>query len=491
MTPLLNNYSPKNAPSEHLPKMVDEFMYLDAHLTKLTNKKEVERFKYYVKKRINFYLNLLKLRKDKDTLNEYAMMLIKKISKKLDSQLTKVYRYIRRGGTENAEKYIKRSKVSPNTITPNTTVFSNNNFNSPPLPPPLTSLKERTMIHLKRYLAKIPPKNIEELSAFKDLFKDRMKAEKLENLEKNVRNIKNTISLRMPDYMSPSNYITRERAQNEAKRHLEIVERKRRENVAGRKIGSELKLFSQKKKEKDQLKKAKQKLEGYLIENRLAKEAHSASAKRKKESANRRKASVDRKKAAVRLQSMRRMRLGRQARQARKREIIENRMVQKAFENDKYSNALQKSLERRKAAIRKGQEKQKEREILQKQANINRSETEFGNFLQGKKMSQEARQRAAAMAIESAWKQGPDRADRLAVKTQTMARSPRVSTRKPSSEPHIVYVRPKGQYVNVPSFNVNDQRGKNKKRMIVVRSDPKEESYMNMLKRLSGDLFGY
>ena len=38
-TPLLINHM--NSPSKHLPKMVDEFLYLDAHLTKLTKREEM------------------------------------------------------------------------------------------------------------------------------------------------------------------------------------------------------------------------------------------------------------------------------------------------------------------------------------------------------------------------------------------------------------------------------------------------------------------
>ena len=119
-------------------------------------------------------------------------------------------------------------------------------------------------------------------------------------------------------------------------------------------------------------------------------------------------------------------------------------------------------------------------------------------------MTPEARKRAFEMAIEAAWKQGPnlpDRASEMAIKTElnegpnrpgrpavehvTMSRSPRTS----SSKPQIVYVRPNGQYMNAPGFTGSPIG--NKKRMVVVRSDPKEGTYLNYLKRLSGDLFGY
>ena len=227
---LLNNYIP--APSKHLKQMVNEFQYyLKTHLEKLKKKEEVERFKYYVKKRINLYLKLLKSREDKNTLSHYAMLLVNEIAKKLDSELTKIYRYIRRGRNENAEKYIQRSKVSRNTSP---------NLNDNPITP---SLKEITMRHLKSYLAKIPPKNNQELLAFKDLFKHRMKEEDLETLVRNVNNIENIISYRIPNYMS----LTKKRG----KKTFTKVQKN-----AGRKIGSASKKFLDKKREKARLEEA-------------------------------------------------------------------------------------------------------------------------------------------------------------------------------------------------------------------------------------------
>ena len=458
-------------------------MYLDAHLKKLKKREEVERFKYYVKKRIYFYLNLL-TGNDKSALNEYSMMLIKKIAKKLNSTLTKIYRYIRRQKTENVEKYFERSKPPSKNIR-----SANYNFlNSPPSP------KEMTMIHLKRYLARIPPKNIQEILAFKDLFQDRMKAEQLEKLKKNVKNINNTIAFRT-GYMAPSIY---QRGINEAERHLKTV--------AGRKVGLELKKFSE-KKEKVRQEKLRQSREGRIVRARLEAEAKEESATRKRKSANRQKAIADRRRAAVRLQSMGRMRLGikeRQARtkerQERTRDIIENEMVKKAKNNNKYTTKIHRSLERRKKAAEIGLQKQKEREMIKEQEDERRNQTRYENFVKGKPMSLKDRQRAietgwkqgpnltdraAEMAIETELKQGPNRPGRPAVEHVTMSRSPR----KSSSKPQIVYVRPNEQYVNVPGF-AGSPIG-NKKRMIVVRSDPKEETYLNYLKRLSEDLFGY
>ena len=488
-TPLLSSFSPINASSEHLPKMVKEFVYLDTHLKKLKKREEVERFKYYVKKRIYFYLNLL-TRSDKSDLNKYSMILIKKIAKKLNSTLTKIYGYIRRQRTETVEKYFERSKF------PSKNIRSANFLNNPSSP------KEMTVIHLKRYLARIPPKNIQEILAFKDLFQDRMKAEQLETLKKNVKNINNTIADRT-GYMAPSMY---QRGINEAERHLRTV--------AGRKIGLELKKKSE-KKEKVRQEKLRQSREGRKVKARLEAEAREESAtrkrnsaNRKRKSANRRKAIADRRrvtlKAAVRLQSMGRMRLGRKERQARTRDIIEKEMVKKAKNNNKYTTNIHGSLERRKKAVEKGLQKQKEREMIKKQEDERRNQTLYENLMKGKPMSPKARQRAVEIAIEAVWKQGPnlpDRASEMAIETElkqgpnrpsrpvvehvTMPRSPR----KPSSKPQIVYVRPNGQYVNAPGFTGSPIG--NKKRMVVVRSDPKEDTYLNYLKRLSGDLFGY
>lgn len=444
-------------------------MYLDAHLKKLKKREEVERFKYYVKKRIYFYLNLL-TRNDKSALNEYSMMLIKKIAKKLNSTLTKIYRYIRRQKTENVEKYFERSKPPSKNIR-----SANYNFlNSPPSP------KEMTMIHLKRYLARIPPKNIQEILAFKDLFQDRMKAEQLENLKKNVKNINNTIAFRT-GYMAPSIY---QRGINEAERHLKTV--------AGRKVGLELKKFSE-KTEKVRQEKLRQSREGSKVRARLGAEAKEESATRKRKSANRQKAIADRKRAtleaAVRLQSMGRMRLGikeRQTRtkkrQERTRDIIEEEMVKKAQNNNTYTTMIYRSLERRKKAAEIGLQKEGEREMREKQGDARVNQTRYENFMTGKPMSLKDRQRA----IETGWKQGPNRPGRPAVEHVTMSRTPRDEF---SSKPQIVYVRPNGQYVNVPGFTGSPIG--NKMRMIVVRSDPKEETYLNYLKRLSGDLFGY
>jgi len=313
-------------------------------------------------------------------------------------------------------------------------------------------------------------------------------------LKKNVKNINNTIAFRT-GYMAPSIY---QRGINEAERHLKTV--------AGRKVGLELKKFSE-KKEKVRQEKLRQSREGRIVRARLEAEAKEESATRKRKSANRQKAIADRRRAAVRLQSMGRMRLGikeRQARtkerQERTRDIIENEMVKKAKNNNKYTTKIHRSLERRKKAAEIGLQKQKEREMIKEQEDERRNQTRYENFVKGKPMSLKDRQRAietgwkqgpnltdraAEMAIETELKQGPNRPGRPAVEHVTMSRSPR----KSSSKPQIVYVRPNEQYVNVPGF-AGSPIG-NKKRMIVVRSDPKEETYLNYLKRLSEDLFGY
>jgi hypothetical protein len=405
------------------------------------------------------------------------MILLKKIAKKLNSTLTKIYGYIRRQRTETVEKYFERSKPPSKNIR-----SAKDILNSPP------SLKEMTMIHLKRYLARIPPKNIQEILAFKDLFQDRMKAEQLENLKKNVKNINNTIAFRT-GYMAPSMY---QRGINEAERHLRTV--------AGRKIGLELKKFSEKKekvKEKVRKEKLRQSREGRKVKARLEAEAREESATRKRKSANRRKAIVDRRRAtlnaAVRLQSMGRMRLAkkeRQARteerQARTRDIIEKKMVNKAKNDNKYTTNIHRSLERKKGAVEKGLQRQKEREMIKKQEDERRNQTVYENLMKGNPMSPKARQRAVEMAMEDAFKQGPNRPGRPAVDTQTMLRSPPRSPRKPSSNPRIVYVRSNGLPVdvNTPGFT-GSPIGNNKEKMIVVRPSP-EESYLNYLKRLSG-----
>lgn len=501
-----NNYSPVNAPSEHLPKMVDEFMYLDAHLTKLTKREEVERFKYYVKKRIYFYLSLLKSRKDKDTLNEYSMILINKIAKKLDSKFTKVYKYIRRQRAENVGKYFERSKPpSKNNRSAYKAPSNNTNYNFlNSLPPPSRIPKERTMIHLKRYLARIPHGNIQELLAFKDLFQDRMKAEQLENLKKNVKNIKNTIAIRIPGYMSPSVYT---RGVKEAKRHFEQVEKKQLEKDAARKIKRIIKkhlVTKTKEKEEKEIKqqeKLRQSRERRRVIAELEQEAKKESAIRQKESANRRKASAERR-AAVLVQSMHRMKSAKKLAQKevkRRKNELQRRQKQKR-QNDIHK-AAEEEKQKREQAIRNRKEKERGRQEIQQQIKIIRNQTLLENFMKGKQISPKDRQRAAEMAIEAAFKQGPNRPPnrspnrpgRLAVDIQTMARSPPISPRKVSSDINYKYVQPNTLFVNFPSFygSARDNNKKtNKKTMIVVRSDPTQETLFEKLKRLSGDLFG-
>jgi hypothetical protein len=267
------------------------------------------------------------------------------------------------------------------------------------------------------------------------------------------------------------------------------------------------------------------------VRARLETEAKEESATRKRKSANRQKEIADRGRAtvgaAVRLQSMGRMRLGikeRQTRtkerQERTRDIIEKEMVEKAEKNNKYTTKIHISLERRKKAAEIGLQKQKEREMIKEQEDKRRNQTRYENFLKEKPMSLKDRQRAVEMAMEAAWKQGPnlpDRAAEMAIETElkqgpnrpgrrgggedgrpstrfefepavehvTMSRPPRKSSSK--RKPQIVYVRPNAVYVRPKAGSPIG----NKKRMVVVRSDPKEETYLNYLKRRSGDLFGY
>ena len=468
--------------------MEDEFLYLDAHLTKLTKRDEVERFKYYVKKRIYFYLDLLSKR-DKDALNEYSMMLIKKIAKKLNSKLTKIYRYFRRR-YETVEKYFEISKPPSKNIRSPYKASNNSDLsflNDSPLPLPP---QERTMIHLKRYLAMIPPKNIQELLAFKDLLQDRMKAQELdrmkaqelERFKKNVKNIKNTIAIRVPGYMSPSNYT---RGMKETERHLRTVARKDMVKELKGKF-SDMKKAEREKVRQAELEKEKVRLrqnrEAKIVMKRLEAEAMEESATRKRESANRKKANADRKYKQA-LQSMSRMRLDIREREARKRKI---KMAKRAQRKEAINKAVQEEQEKREKAIEKGFQKQKEREMIKKQEDERRNQTIYENLMKGKQMSSKDRQRAVEMAVEAAFKQGPNRRGRPAVDTQTMSRSPPRSARKPSSNPRIVYVRSNGRPlgVNTPGFT-GSPIGNNKERMVVVRPSP-EESYLNYLKRLSG-----
>ena len=138
---------------------------------------------------------------------------------------------------------------------------------------------------------------------------------------------------------------------------------------------------------------------------------------------------------------------------------------------------IYRSLERRKKAAEIGLQKEGERVMREKRGDAGVNKTRYTNFMEGKPMSLKDRQRA----IETGWKQGPNRPGRPAVEHVTMLRTSR-------GKPQAVYVRPNGQYVNVSGFTGSPIG--NKKGMIVVRSDP-EETYLNYLKRLSGDLFGY
>ena len=193
-------------------KMQDEFSYLDVHLKKLTKKSEIERFKYYVKKRISLYSRLLKQESNRAPFSKSAMSFVKKISKRLDSPLTKMTKLFRKSD-ENITKYLQRSHVSRNFDKNSKGVFEEE-----------SALKKRTLIHLKRYLAKIPPTNMKELVAFKELFEDRAKADKLQNGNQNVENIKNTLEFRINKRSQfTTSFQMKKMAKNEAKRHYKVV----------------------------------------------------------------------------------------------------------------------------------------------------------------------------------------------------------------------------------------------------------------------------
>ena len=460
--------------TKHVEKMKQEFLYLDAYLRKLSKKSAVERFKYYAKKRINFYFRLLTSKSDRVNFGKSALSLINKIAKRLDSTVTKITKLFQKSDTD-IEKYLQRSHVSRNYDKNNKGVLLKDHENI--FLKDESSLKKRTLIHLKRYLAKIPPTNIEEFKAFKNLFENRAEADKIQNSNQNVKNIKNTLAFRINKKSSYTNNIQerkrqqeasfenklKKKAQNEANRHLRIV--------AGHKLKP--KLFSTAKKLKAKKEEeAKQRLERFYREEMLKRTAMEENEETERILTRRRDA------ASLRLQSMGRMRSAKhrtnkiRSRKREKRKSIEERLTSQA----EYENRVQRSIERRREAQRRGHERQ----VIRNRNARQRSQAEDkvrDNLYEGRMTNNpEVRQKVMAQEVAKALAASPQRLPR--VRQQAMKRSPPAS-----ATASVIFVTPhsNGRIVTTPGFNANQRNNK----MIVVRAE--DETWGNTLKRARND----
>ena len=502
-TPLLsknknsfNLYLQSGDEGKHVEKMKREFSYLDAHLKKLSQKSEVERFKYYAKKRISFYYRLLKSHSARSNFSKSAMSLINKIAKRLDSTVTKITKLFQKSDTD-IKKYLQRSHVSRNYDKNSKGVRLPKDHENKFLIDE-SSLKKRTLIHLKRYLAKIPPTNIEEFKAFKNLFKNRAEADMFENNNQNVQNIKNTLAFRInkkSSYTANSrktvetqflkrmhmdaidakkidaqNEWLKTRAKNEANRHLRIV-------AAGNKLKPKLVSTAQKiAARKKELEEAGQRLEEHYrktLLKRVAKEAKEKVQRNRKQRASLRWESMV-KKGLTKHRTNKIRSLQRQERQE-----IEERLKQLA----NHENQVTRSIERRREAQRIGLEKQKKREETEMQ----RAQKEKENVRQ-KWLADETTKNTNPEVLKKVMAEEVAKA--LAGSSQ---RPPSVKQHKmqwdaPSSATaSIIFVSPRsnGRHVNTPGFNA--KRITNNKRQIVVR--PEEETWANTFKMLRNDAY--
>lgn len=464
--------------AKHIEKMKQEFSYLDGHLKKLSNKDQVKRFKYYAKKRISFYYRLLKSDSARSIFSKSALSLINKISKRLDSTVTKITKIFQKSDTD-IEKYLQRSQVSRNYDNNSKGVRIPNDHENRFLIDE-SSLKKRTLIHLKRYLAKIPPTNIEEFKAFKNLFENRAEAYIFEINNQNVKNIKNTLSFRINKKSSYGNNIQQRKMklENKLKKNGENEFNRHLRTVAGHKLNPKLVSTSRKivaKKQQRLKEEAKQRLERGYLEKQLRETAEEENAETERILTQRRGA------AALRLQSMGRMRSAKhttnkiRSRQQKKRKEIEERLRQKAS----FENRVTRSMERRREAQRIGHERQMKRDERQRaQADENEARVKL---YEGRKINNpEMRQKVMFQEIERALT-GPSQRS-PPVRQQTMQRSP-----PSSATASIIYVRPNsnGRVVNTPGFNAN--RRTNNKRQIVIR--PEEETWANTIRRYRNDAY--
>jgi hypothetical protein len=455
----------QNHDYKYVPMMRDEFKYLTDHLKKLSNKEQVKRFKYYAKKRINFYHRLLQLKKARSILSEYALSLIKKIAKKLDSTVTKVIKLFQKNDT-HIKKYLQRSQVSPN--------YDNNNkgdrlpnsheiFTIDESP-----LKKRTLIHLKRYLEQIPPTNIEELKAFKNLFDNRAKADMFENKNQNVQHIRNTLAFGINKNYSHTenidalNELLKKNAIKEANRHLKIV--------AAARLKPNLVFTARSIAAKKKYEEARQRLERAYLEKQLKQTAEEENAETERILTQRRDD------AALRLQSMGRMRSAKhttnkiRSRQQKKRKKIEKRLRKKA----NFENRVTRSMERRREAARLGHENQLKR-AQEEEEKVRKILSEGGST---KNTNPEVLKKVMAEEVTKALAGSSRRSP--SVKQQTM--------HPPSSATaSIIFVRPNfnGRMVKTPQFNANIKT--NNKRQIVVR--PEEETWVNTMRKIRNDAY--
>jgi hypothetical protein len=333
-------------------------------------------------------------------------------------------------------------------------------------------------------LAKIPPTNIEEFKAFKNLFENRAEAYIFETNNQNVKNIKNTLSFRINKKSSYTNNIQKRHAavlrfQSMGRmRSAKHQTNKIRSRKLAKKEEQKLKEAEQErlKEEKQRLKEAKQRLERAYEQEMMERAAKQEKEKTERILTQRRDA------AALRLQSMGRMRSAKhttnkiRSRQQKKRKEIEERLRQKAS----FENRVTRSMERRREAQRIGHERQMKREENERQrAQADENEARV-KLYEGRKINNpEVRQKVMFQEVEKALAGPPQRSP--SVRRQTMQRSP-----PSSATASIIYVRPNsnGRIVNTPGFNANRR---NNKRQIVIR--PQEETWANTIRRYRNDAY--
>lgn len=468
---------PRLTEAQHVEKMKQEFSYLDDHLKKLANKDQVKRFKYYAKKRISFYYRLLESNSARSIFSKSALSLINKIAKRLDSTVKKMTKLFQKSDTDIG-KYLQRSHVSRN-YDKNSKGVRLTNDNEDRFLIDESSLKQRTLIHLKRYLAKIPPTKIEEFKAFKNLFNNRAKAYIFDIENKNVKNIKNTLSFRINKRSSYGNNIQqrKRKLENELKKKGENEFNRHLRTVAGHKLKPKLVSTAKKIVAKKKEQEAAQRLERAYLEKKLIQTAKEENAETERILTQRRDD------AALRLQSMGRMRSAKhttnkiRSRQQKKREEIEERLRQKAS----FENRVTRSMERRREAERKGHERRMKREQNErKRVQAEENEARVKLYEGSKVNNPELRQNVMFQEVEKALT-GPSQRSPV-VRRQIMQRN------SPSSATaSIIFVSPRfnGRHVNTPGFNAN--RRTNTKRQIVVRSE--EETWANTIRRLGNDAY--
>jgi hypothetical protein len=330
-------------------------------------------------------------------------------------------------------------------------------------------------------LAKIPPTNIEEFKAFKNLFENRAEAYMFENNDQNVKNIKNTLSFRINKKSSYGNNIQqrKRKLENKLKKNGENEFNRHLRTVAGHKLKPKLVSTARKivaQKEQRLKEDAKQRLERAYLEKKLRETAEEENAETERILTQRRDA------ATLRLQSMGRMRSAKhttnkiRSRQQKERKEIEERLRQKAS----FENRITRSMERRREAQRIGHERKMKRDEIERQrAQADENEARVKLYEGRKTNNPEVRQKVMFQEVERALAGPPQRPP--SVRRQTMQRSP-----PSSATASVIYVRPtsNGRIVNTPGFNANKR---NNKRQIVIR--PEEETWDNTIRRYRNDVY--